>query len=356
MVLRQLKQLFGKQKDIKEQRHTPSYLPTPSITTKPPVTLAPKAPRDDVRSHSGPRRYTNHVDPEETAPLEDLITANLRLADRLTDQRTNDIPPDSRLGSYIHSSSCNDQNSDRLIQHSNNNTAPHSSSADIRTQHVDSLVEDNLFASPTSTSQTTARHELSTSAAMASSSVIRPPGYRPASPSLLEGFDDLDTLPTRSTQNLRQTAAPPAMATMTTQNVPRFRYQLDPSLLGDFGDENSAASSRSAPQTSPATQNQSVHLTSTRPVQQRGYGPISASILGGFEDEQGFTVNSTSRSSTSRSSQPRQQQQQSQVRNANNPYVKIIEARQNAMTMAYLRNKKTDSGVDLPAFPTDDIG
>lgn len=355
-MLRQLKELFGQKKTNKEPLHRQSTSKA-SLIAIPPVPPTPKAPRDEFRSHSGPRLYTNHTELSEAALLEDLITTNLRLADRLADQGTNAIHPESRLGSYSHLTFLNDPSLDSLVQTNNNDdsTAPASSSTDIRTQHVDSVVEDNLFASPTSTSQTTARHDLLTSTAMASSSVIQPPGYRPASPSLLEGFDDLDTLPTsRPAPNLQQTVVPPALANMATQTATRFRYQLDPSILGDFDEEMAGTSTQSTPQIAPVTQNQNVHLTSTRPVTQRGYGPVAASILGGFDDEQSYGQNRPS--SSRQPSQQERQPQQSQPRNANNPYVKIIEARQNAMTMAYLRNNPAESGVHLPAFPTDDIG
>lgn len=218
---------------------------------------------------------------------------------------------------------------------------------------------------------------------MASSSSVKTSHYGPIDPSILGGFDLEEDKraaeatagppvnpPTQSatlssfftfrgarsgaasrsrTTTTTTTDATPALPTIPpAQPKLAFRYGApNPALFGGFDGDNADVSTvddRKVPQVEPSPQEPSSQsytgLRSTR-LRSRSRGTRATRNVSRSQQTQQTTTTS---SSTEVGGQP------------SNPYSTLIESRQNAMTVDFLRSREDMDSDILPVYPTDDFG
>lgn len=196
-----------------------------------------------------------------------------------------------------------------------------------------------------------------------SSSTVAPCYYRPVSASILDGLDEETQQDAGNpvVPNDPRATLPPIQPKLRGQGQtrPAFQYRAtNPAILDDFGDIFAPA-----PQASRrAASDGQIQEPSSTGNASRGYRPPSQALFSGFdeaeqprpEEKVGVSHGHTSPLQPASGSAP--VLSPPAAVQSNNPYAKLIEHRQNAMTTNFLRSQHDLGGGELPAFPADEQG
>lgn len=212
------------------------------------------------------------------------------------------------------------------------------------------------------------RRDLQSRTSMASPAASRP-YYRPFNASILE----LDGIQPENEPGRRPRSAvvvpvmsgsssslPAPTVTMTT---PAFRYlPTNPAIFGDFTEQSSPETARRT--LSDGQRRQLPESSTNTTTSRRGYRPTSQSILAGFDEDLSSIQDTAHGPGRARSSPAHVHLRHLSTTSTNsttpaqtsNPYVQLIEARQNAMTVNFLRSQENLEDGELPAYPRDENG